>query len=90
MKFKPFNRHLQVIPVIEEKEQEHLAIILPDEYKMPESPYVVCEVLEKSDDSDIKIEIGDTIIIERRMLHEINIGEETFYIVLQNYIYGRI
>lgn len=91
MKFKPFNRHLQVLPIEEEKaEQDHLAIVLPDEYKMPQSPYVVCDVIEKSEDCDIKIEVGDRIVIERRMLHEIVIPQETIYIVLQNYVYGRI
>ena len=34
--------------------------------------------------------LGDRILVERRMLHEINAEGETIYIVLQNYVYGRI
>jgi hypothetical protein len=32
----------------------------------------------------------ERIVIERRMLHEVTIGLETHYLVLENYIFGRI
>ena len=34
-----------------------------------------------------KLEI---IVIERRMLNEVTIGLETHYLVLENYVFGRI
>ena len=32
---------------------------------------------------------GSKIVIERRMLNEINANGQTIYLVLENYVYGR-
>ena len=90
MNFEPFNRHLYVLPVEEKEEEDVHRIVLPDDYVVPQSPYVVCDVLMKANDCDINIEIEDRILVERRMLHQIIVEGETIYIVLQNYVYGRI
>ncbi len=90
MNFEPFNRHLYVLPVEEKEEEDVRRIVLPDDYNVPQSPYVICDVLMKANDCDIKISTGDRILVERRMLHQINADGETIYIVLQNYVYGRI
>ena len=90
MNFEPFNRHLLVEPVEEQEQQDIHRIVLPDDYSVPQSPYVVCDVLSIASSCDIDINVGDRILIERRMLHEINAEGETIYIVLQNYVYGRI
>ena len=55
-----------------------------------ESPYLVVKVLQTSGDSNLFLEQGDLIVIERRMLTEIEIKGEKNYLVLENYIYGRI
>jgi hypothetical protein len=90
MIFEPFNRHLYVMPVEEEQDDNIHKIVLPEDYKVPQSPYVVCDVLSMASDCEIDLQLGDRILIERRMLHEINVEGETIYIVLQNYVYGRI
>ena len=90
MNFEPFNRHLYVLPVEEKEEEDVHRIVLPDDYTIPQSPYVVCDVLMKANDCDIGVEIEDRILVERRMLHQIIVEGETIYIVLQNYVYGRI
>lgn len=90
MIFEPFNRHLYVMPVLEEQDDNIHKIVLPEDYKTPQSPYVVCDVLSIANDCEINLQLGDRILIERRMLHEINVDGETIYIVLQNYVYGRI
>ena len=90
MIFEPFNRHLYVVPVEEEQDDNIHKIVLPEDYKVPQSPYVVCDVLSMASDCEIDLQLGDRILIERRMLHEINVEGETIYIVLQNYVYGRI
>ena len=88
MYLEPKNRHLLVLPI--EEESEKSSIILPDEYKKPDSVYVVCDVLGKSDDCKVTAEIGDRIVVERRMLSEVKAMGETNYLVLENYVYGRI
>ena len=89
MNFKPMNRHLYVIPIKSEEEDKSM-IILPSDFQKPESPYTICDVLDKAEDCEIGVNTGDRIIVENRMLHQIFVNGETIYIVLQNYVYGRI
>ena len=90
MIFEPFNRHLYVLPVEEKEEEDVHRIVLPEDYSTPQSPYVICDVLGMATDCEIDLNLGDRILVERRMLHQINAAGETIYIVLQNYVYGRI
>jgi len=88
MYLEPHNRHLLVLP-LEDKEQEK-KFILPEEYKVPQSPYVTCDVLGISADCKVSLNIGDRIVVERRMLCEVKALGETNYLVLENYVYGRL
>tara|TARA_R110000824_G_scaffold89748_2_gene219772 strand:+ start:3896 stop:4180 length:285 start_codon:yes stop_codon:yes gene_type:complete len=92
MKFNPKNRHLLVLPIEEEQEEEGtLKILTPSNYKKPTSPYLRAQILEIADDCRIQmLKKGDNIVIERRMLHDIEIEAKTFYLVLENYVFGRI
>ena len=85
-----YNRHVLVELVDEEEEKQESLIALPQDYKKVESPYLVVKVLQISDDCKLFLEQGDLIVIERRMLTEIEIKGEKNYLVLENYIYGRI
>lgn len=92
MKLEPSNRHLLIEP-IEEKEQDlEISIVLPTDYKKQESPYLLCKVLSVADDSKFfdTLKQNDKILIERRMLHKIEIKDSEFYLILENYIFGRI
>ena len=85
-----FNRHVLVELVDEEEEEQESLIALPQDYKKAESTYLVVKVLQISDECKLFLEQGDLIVIERRMLTEIEIKGEKNYLVLENYIYGRI
>ena len=85
-----YNRHVLVELVEQEEEQQQSLIALPQDYKKVESPYTVVKVLQISDDCKLFLEQGDLVVIERRMLTEIEIKGEKNYLVLENYIYGRI
>ena len=92
MHFKPFNRHL-VVDVIEEQEKtDESLIVLPSDYEKPQSPYVRAVVIEVASDSKLGdwLEALDEVLVERRMLHKIELDDSTFYLVLENYVYGRI
>ena len=87
---KPFNRHI-LIKLIEKKEEEKESlIVLPTDYKKPESPHQLGVVLETAENCTLSISTGDVVVFEKRMLNKIQIDEETYYLVLENYIYGRI
>ena len=85
-----YNRHVLVELVEEEEEEQQSLIALPQGYKKTESPYVVVKVLQISDECKLFLEQGDLIVIERRMLTEIEIKGNKNYLVLENYIYGRL
>ena len=89
MYLEPKNRHVLVYPV-DDKEKEEQIIILPDDYEPQKSAYVPCDVLGMADDCSIGIDVGDRIIVERRMIQEIKAAGETNYLVLENYVYGRL
>ncbi len=91
MHFKPFNRHV-VVDIIEEKKEEKGLVVLPTDYKKPISPHVKGIVIEAAEDSKFHgvLFVNDTVLIERRMLQKVEIREYSFYLVLENYIYGRI
>ncbi len=92
MSLIPENRHLLVIPIEEPISQNHdtVQLLMPDDFKPPQSLHVVCEVVSIAKDSKFYGEVVDRIVTERRMLQEIKIEGETYYLVLENYVFGRI
>jgi co-chaperonin GroES (HSP10) len=93
MNLEPANRHILVKPIPEEaKEETSSSIMLPDDYKKTESPYLTCSVLAVAHDSKL-IDIvanSDIILVERRMLQKIEMKGREFYLVLDNYVMGRL
>jgi hypothetical protein len=88
--FVPFNRHV-LIELIEEEEQEkEHSFLLPEDYTRKKSPYVLCKVLDFADDCSIDITTSCDIVVQRSMIEEIEILDETYYLVLENYVYGSI
>ena len=87
---KPFNRHV-LIKLIEKKEkQKKSLVVLPTDYKKPESPHLIGEVLDFAIDISLPLKCGDKIVFEKRTLQKIEIDGELHYLILENYIYGRI
>jgi len=92
MQFTPFNRHLVINVIEEEKKVDNSVIVLPSDYEKPLAPYVKAEVVSVAFDSKFyeSLQVGDTIAIERRMLHKIEFEGESIYLILENYIFGRM
>ena len=92
MSLIPENRHLLVNPIEESKESNYdrVQLLMPDDFKPPQSLHVVCEVVAIAKDSKFYGEAIDRIVTERRMLQELKIEGETYYLVLENYVFGRI
>ena len=92
MNFEPTNRHILVNPIEEEQQETNSMIMLPDDYKKQESPYLACSVLAIASDSKLvdSIRQYDTIVIERRMLQKIVMNGTEIYLVLDNYVMGRL
>jgi co-chaperonin GroES (HSP10) len=84
----PRNRHLLVIPQDEEEQEEDRAVLLPESYRKPQSPFAAVSVLSVAPDVSQLLMAGDTLVVERSMLKEVTFEGETFYLVLENYILG--
>ena len=88
--FVPHNRHI-LIDILEEEEQEkELSFLLPEDYKKQKSPYVLCKVKDFACDCKLDITTNINIVVQRSMLETIEILGETYYLVLENYVYGSI
>ena len=92
MKLEPTNRHI-LVEVEEKREENNESLIyLPDDYKKQESPHALCSVRDVAGDSKFfnSLKKGDRIVVERRMLQKIEVEKSEFYLILDNYILGRI
>jgi hypothetical protein len=85
-----YNRHVLVRPIEEEQEETSSLIALPEDYKKPESPYAIVEILDFADDCTCYLAVSSYVVIERRMMIEVEIKGQKDYLVLENYIYGSI
>jgi len=90
MKLEPRNRHLLIEPIIEEepKEDNTTNFLLPDDYAKPPKPYATARVLSVSPSCNVGVSKGDKILVENSMVQKIEIDNDEFFLVLENYVYG--
>jgi len=87
---EPFNRHVLIKLIEKEEEREESLVVLPTDYKKPETPYVVAQVIDWAESCSIEFSVGDEVVLEKRMLQKIELDDKIYYLILENYIYGRI
>ena len=90
MTFKAYGRYILIDPVSDEPEENKSLVVLPTDYKKPEKPYGLGKVLGLAKDVKCNIDLGETIIFEKRMLNKIEVFGKMYYLVLENYVYGGI
>tara|TARA_R110000824_G_scaffold79224_2_gene199631 strand:- start:2537 stop:2821 length:285 start_codon:yes stop_codon:yes gene_type:complete len=88
MILEPRNRHILVLPIEEQEDQEERAVLLPESYRKPQSPYAAVSVVVAAPDVSQLFIAGDTLVVERSMLKEIPFEGSTYHLVLENYILG--
>ena len=84
---KPVNRHI-VLDYQPEEKKTNYDILLPDDYKPPETNHVVAEVLAVADDVCFDCKKGDKLVIDKKMLDKITVEHSTYYLILENYVIG--
>jgi len=88
--FSPLNRHLLVEEITRETSTEESLVLVPDDYSVKKSRHGLYKIVKTSPDCE-KFGEGHTncnVVVEESMVQEITIGEERYYLVLENYIYG--
>ena len=90
MIFKPINRHVLVLPVEKEETDNLSSILVPDDYVKVKSMYEVYEVLAIAPDCERLwgISAGQQVIVNNSMIEEIKVHGDTYYLLLENYVYG--
>lgn len=90
MKFKTYGRYILIDLINDEQEQTESLVVLPTDYKKPEKLYGLGKALSIGEAVQHKIDIGEVIIFEKRMLNKIEVYGKMHYLILENYIYGGI
>jgi len=87
---KPVNRHLQIVVPPPPGPTTASGIVLPEDFKPTEEKHVVVKVVSWAQDVRFKEElnVGTEIIVDKSMIEEINVKNETINLVLDNYIVG--
>ena len=89
--FNPLNRHLLVNRVEEvPEEKEESLVLVPDDYSVRKSPYGLYAILKIAPDCEKfrKEHLDSKIVVDESMVQEIPIGDQRYYLVLENYVYG--
>lgn len=84
---RPVNRHIVIENQRTEVEEESV-VLLPEGYTPPQQDYSTAKVLSVADDVSFECEQGDTILLDKRMVTEIDLGNETITMILENYVLG--
>jgi co-chaperonin GroES (HSP10) len=88
--FKPVNRYVWIrLPDIPENTTE-TGIVLPDDYKTKEERHITAVVVDAATDVRFPIASGSKVVVDKSMVEEINVNNELFTLVLDNYILGTL
>tara|TARA_R100000008_G_C3569385_1_gene161104 strand:- start:526 stop:807 length:282 start_codon:yes stop_codon:yes gene_type:complete len=88
MVLKPVNRYVWVsVPTLEENTTES-GIVLPDDFKPTQEKFCTAKVLSSADDTRFLLQAGATVIVDKSMVEEINVNNQLFTVVQDNYILG--
>ena len=91
---RPLNRHI-VLERCETEQKNDLdsctrsAILVPEDYK-PKPSHELYRVVGIAEDcnNENRLKLKDKVIVNNSTVEEIGINNKTFYLVLENYIYG--
>lgn len=84
---RPVNRHIVIENQTAEIEEESV-VLLPDGYTPPQQDYAKVVALSVADDVSFECESGDVILIDKRMITEIEVDGVTITMILENYVLG--
>jgi co-chaperonin GroES (HSP10) len=93
-RLRPVNRHLLVTPHVAKNETTS-GVLLPDDFKPDEDRYIEATVIDIALDCSPQFKYlnhgnvdNKKIIVDRAMIEEVKLKEETHYMILENYVVG--
>jgi len=89
MKLEPRNKHLLLELVKNETKEEKVnEFFVASNTKKPDN--LAYRVVDKADDCNISVHIGQVILVEGNMVLETRVGEQTFLTCKENFVIGVI
>ena len=90
MKFTPVNRYIEIKMPEEKPNELQSGIVLPDDFKPTEEQYAIVKIKGWAEDVKFrnKLWVDHEIIVDRSMVEEVKLDNETIQVVLENYVVG--
>tara|TARA_R110000851_G_scaffold84734_1_gene184418 strand:+ start:70 stop:375 length:306 start_codon:yes stop_codon:yes gene_type:complete len=96
--FKPLNRYLWIEKPHQKSNETSSGIVLPDDYKPIEAPYITVKLIDYADDVRFKANLCSLkeqaqvkelyLMIDRSMIEEIVYNGTNYSMILDNYVKG--
>ena len=85
---KPVNRYVWIsLPAAPQNTTES-GIVLPDDFKPTEEKYITATVEAAAEDVRFCLDPGVQIVVDKSMVEEVNVDNQLFTLVQDNYILG--
>jgi len=88
--FIPCNRHLHIEEVAVDSDSEPLVVLIPDGVRIKPEYSLVKLVAVAHDCEKFNGEVGHTLVVNSNMINEVQVGEKTYSIILENHVVGLI
>ena len=85
MQIVPRNRYLLVELLEDEKKKEEPTILLPEDYKPVDQPFVTARVKDVSPSCTLVVSRGDIVLLNKSM---VEIQKNLFSLILENHVLG--
>jgi len=90
MRFNPKNRYILLGDIPQNKEEDEVTILLPEEYTMKTNPHGVYQIRQFSTDcTKVSLDdVGKLVVVNDAMVETASLDQGDFLLVLENHIYG--
>jgi|TARA_R110000824_G_scaffold81680_4_gene205194 co-chaperonin GroES (HSP10) len=88
MQIVPRNRYLLVELLEDEKKKEEPTILLPEDYKPVDQPFVTARVKDVSPSCTLVVSRGDIVLLNKSMVEKVDIQKNLFSLILENHVLG--
>tara|TARA_R100000664_G_C2646874_1_gene69280 strand:+ start:152 stop:427 length:276 start_codon:yes stop_codon:yes gene_type:complete len=85
---KPVNRYVWISLGETEENMTESGIVLPDDFKPMQEKFCTAKVIESAEDTRFSLQPGAMVIIDKSMIEEVNVENQLFNVVQDNYIVG--
>ena len=88
MVLKPVNRYVWVSVFAQQENTTDSGIVLPDDFKPTQEKFCTAKVIRAAEDTRFSLQDGCMVVVDKSMIEEINVNNQLFTIVQDNYILG--